>query len=360
MAIVALAACVCKIASRPRCTARNSVAGYLTHFVQHGQNTPMNNFLLLVFAALTLAASATQAQSIKWPEKPVRLIVPLAPGGSVDTVARIIATRLTEKFGEQFVVDNRPGAGATVGIALAVRANPDGYTILMMSSAFASNAALYKLPYDPVKDITPIGLIAAGPMFLAVHPSVKAGTLKEFIALARAKPGALNYGSGGTGSSTHLATELFGQMTNTQLVHIPYKGIGAAMADLLGGQIQFYIAPGAGLLPHASTNKLRLLGVTGEQRSRDMPDLPAITELVPGYAAEFWYGLGVPAGTPKEIIGMLNQELARILKQPEVIKRLRSFDLDPAHSTPEEFSRRIRREITMWSEVVKTAAIRVE
>lgn len=320
----------------------------------------MNVFLILTLVVVALTASFAQAQPVKWPEKPVRLIVPLAPGGSVDTVARIIATRLSEKFGEQFVVDNRPGAGATVGIALAVRANPDGYTMLMMSSAFASNAALYKLSYDPVKDITPIGLIAAGPMFLAVHPSVKAVTLKEFIALARAKPGALNYGSGGTGSSTHLATELFRQRTNTQLVHVPYKGIGAAMADLLGGQIQFYIAPGAGLLPHTSTNKLRLLAVTGEQRSRDMPDVPAISELVPGYNAEFWYGLGVPAGTPKAVIGMVNQELARILKQADVLKRLRTFDLDPTHATPEEFSRRISHEIAMWTKVVKAAGIKLE
>ena len=320
----------------------------------------MQKYLAWVLGIFAVATSAVQAQAIKWPEKPVRMIVPLSPGGSVDTVARMVAARLSEKFGEQFVVDNRPGAGATVGIALVARANPDGYTLLMMSSAFASNAALYKLPYDPIKDITPIGLIASGPMFLAVHPSVKAGTLKEFVALARAKPGSLNYGSGGTGSSTHLATELFQQMTNTQLVHVSYKGIGAAMADLLGGQIQFYIAPGAGLLPHIATNKLRLLAVTGEQRSRDMPEVPAIAELVPGYTAEFWYGLGVAAGTPKEIIGMLNQELARILKQADFLKRLRTFDLEPAHSTAEEFSRRITREIARWSKVIKAANIRAE
>ncbi len=320
----------------------------------------MHKYLALVLGMLAVATSAVQAQAIKWPEKPVRMIVPLSPGGSVDTVARMVAARLTEKFGEQFVVDNRPGAGATVGIGLVARANPDGYTLLMMSSAFASNAALYKLPYDPIKDITPIGLIASGPMFLAVHPSVKAGTLKEFVALARAKPGSLNYGSGGTGSSTHLATELFRQMTNTQLVHVPYKGIGAAMADLLGGQIQFYIAPGAGLLPHIATNKLRLLAVTGEQRSRDLPEVPAIAELVPGYTAEFWYGLGVAAGTPKEIIGTLNQELARILKQADFLKRLRTFDLEPAPSTSAEFSRRIIREIAMWSKVTKAANIRAE
>jgi tripartite-type tricarboxylate transporter receptor subunit TctC len=193
----------------------------------------------LLSLALAAGMAGAQAQTEKWPRKPVRIIVPLAPGGSVDIVARMIAARLTEKFGEQFVVDNRPGAGATVGIALAARANPDGHTILMMSSAFTSNTALYKLPYDPVRDIAPVSLIAAGPMFVAVHPAVKAASFKEFIELARAKPGSLNYGSGGTGSSTHLATELLRQMTQTSFVHVPYKGIGPAVADLIGGQIQF-------------------------------------------------------------------------------------------------------------------------
>ncbi len=311
-----------------------------------------------VMTAVT--ARAQPAQPLPWPEKPVRIIVPLAPGGSVDIVARMISARLTEKFGEQFIVDNRPGAGATLGIAIAARANPDGHTLLMMSSAFAASAALYKLPYDPVRDIAPIALMADGPMFLAVHPSVKAAGMKEFIEFARAKPGALNYGSGGAGSATHLATELLRQMTHTQLVHVPYKGIGAAIADLLGGQIQFYIAPGAGLLPHVSTGKLRLLAVTGEQRSRDMPEVPAITEVVPGYSADFWYGLGAPAGTPRRIIMALNQETARILKQPDVQKRLRTYDLDAAHSTPEAFARRIASDIAKWTKVVKTGGIRLD
>jgi tripartite-type tricarboxylate transporter receptor subunit TctC len=333
----------------------------LTRFTRPAQDRLMNRTrVLALLLTVFCMASATKLRAAQWPVKPVRLIVPLAPGGSVDTVARLVAARLSDKFGQQFVVDNRPGAGATVGITLVARANPDGYTLLMMSSAFAANPALYKLPYDPVKDIAPVGLMAAGPMFLAVHPAVKAASLKEFIALARASPGALNYGSGGTGSATHLATELFRQMTHTSLVHVPYKGIGAAIADLLGGQIQFYIAPGAGLLPYTSTNRLRLLAVTGEQRSRDLPEVPAINELVPGYAADFWYGLGAPSGTPKEIITLLNQELAQILKQPDLLKRLRTFDLEPAHAAPEDFTRRIAREMAMWAKVVKAANIRLE
>ena len=314
---------------------------------------------LLATFAVTFMMVFNTAQAA-WPDKPVRLIVPLAPGGSVDTVARLVAAQLSEKFGQQFVVDNRSGAGATVGIAIVARANPDGYTLLMMSSSFVASPALYKLPYDPVRDIAPIALMAAGPMFLAVHPGVKAGNLKEFIALARARPGSLNYGSAGTGSSTHLATELFRQMANINVVHVPYKGIGPAIIDLLGGQIQFYIAPGAGLLPYTSTGKLRLLAATGEQRSRDLPEVPAVNEVVPGYSAEFWYALGAPAGTPRAIIATLNQEVARVLKQPELQKRLRTFDLEATHSTPEEFARRITREIGMWSQVARNAGISME
>ena len=313
----------------------------------------------LLLLALAAAVPVAYAQTGKWPEKPVRIIVSLSPGGSVDTIARMVATRLSDKFGEQFVVDNRPGAGTMIGTAIAARANPDGYTIIMLSPAFASSAALYKLPYDPIKAIAPIAMVADGPMFLTMHPSVKAANLKEFIELARAKPGTLNYGSGGIGSSTHLATELFRQMTETDLVHVPYKGIGDAITDLLGGQIQFYIAPAAAVFPHVKAGRLRIIAVTGEQRAQVMPELPAISEMVPGYSATFWYGLAAPAGTPKEIISSLNRELARILEQPDVQKRLRGYSLEPAHSTPAGFARTIARDITLWSNVVKTGNIKV-
>ncbi len=204
----------------------------------------------LLFIAFIAALAAAPAQAENWPEKPVRVIVPLAPGGSVDIVARMVAARLYEEFGQQFVVDNRTGAGGTIGAAIVARAAPDGYTVIVVSSGFPASAALYRLPYDSIKDIAPIAMIAAGPLFLTVHPSVKAANLKEFIELARAKPGSLNYGSGGIGSSTHLATELFRQMTKTDITHIPYKGIGAAIADLLSGQIQLYFAPGPAVFPH--------------------------------------------------------------------------------------------------------------
>ena len=309
--------------------------------------------------ALIAVVPLVPAQTGKWPERPVRIIVPLAPAGSVDTIARMVAAKLSDAFRENFVVDNRPGAGTTIGVAITTRAEPDGYTMIMMSPAYASSAALYKLPYDPIKDIAPIVMIAEGPMFLTMNPSVKAANLKEFIGLARAKPGTLNYGSAGIGSSTHLATELLRQMSKTDMVHVPYKGIGIALADLISGQIQFYIAPAAAVFPHIKTGRLRAIAVTGEQRWPVMPDLPAITEVVPGYSAGFWYGLGAPAGTPKKIISAVNQELARIIKQPDVLKRLRGYALEPAHSTPEGFARQISRDIAMWSKVVKTGNIKV-
>jgi len=310
-------------------------------------------------ASLLLPALQVHAQGA-WPQRPVRLVVPLAPGGSVDIVARMIAARLTEEFGQQFIVDNRGGAGATIGTAIVARSEPDGYTILMMSGAFAASAALYKLPYDPVKNFAPIALMAVGPLFLSTHPTVKADSLGALIELARAKPGSLRYGSGGVGSSTHLATEYLLQMTSTQMTHVPYKGIGAAIQDLLSGQIQLYLSPGAAVFPHIQAGRLRLLAQTSEKRLASRPDLPAVAELVPGYSASFPYSMGAPAGTPREIVMRLNDALGRILKQQEIVERLRSFGLEPAHSTPEALRDAVVREIAMWTKVVAVGRIKVE
>lgn len=318
----------------------------------------------IIFSLALMGCMAAQAQSLKvpqtWPQKPVRIIVPLAAGGSVDIIARMLATRLSERLGQQFVVDNRPGAGSTLGVAIAARANPDGYTWLMMSPAFAGSAVLYKLPYDPVTDIVPVAMVAAGSMFLSVHPSMKAHNMNEFLGLAHAQPGKLKYGSGGIGSSTHLATELLRQMTKTDMVHVPYKGIGAAMVDLLAGQIQFYIAPGAALMPHVTTGKLRLLAITTRERSPEFADLPAIHETVPGYQASFWYGVGAPRGTPHTVVDRLSQEIAAIIKYPDIQKRLQGDDLKPAHVASEAFAKIIRGDIEQYARVVKTAGIKVE
>lgn len=314
----------------------------------------------LLLLALAAALSVAQAQTGKWPDKAVRVVVPFAPGGATDVVARIMAPRLSEEFGQQFVVDNRAGAGGAIGSELVVRANPDGYTIMVGASSYASNAALYKLTYDPITGIAPVTLITTGPFIVGIHPSVKAANLKEFIELARAKPGSLTFGSSGTGGVPHLATEHFRQMTNTNMIHIPYKGDAPAIIDLLGGQIQFFFGGPLVLAPHIHAGKLRGLAVTSEKRSRVMPDLPAVSEQVPGYAATTWFGMWAPLGMPKEIVSQLNQAIERILKKPEVQERLRGDGMEAAHNTPEEFSRFIATDIAKWTKVVKAGNIKVD
>jgi len=310
--------------------------------------------------ALSAALPAALAQTTKWPERPVRIVVPVPPGGSTDRAARMLAARLAAEFGQQFVVDNRPGASGMIGAEIVARASPDGYTVAVVPATFAINAVLYKLPYDPVTGIAPISRIIAGPLVLTVQPSVRAVTLKEFVELARAKPGALTFGSSGAGSNLHLAGELFKQMAKLQMIHVPYKGEGPALVDLLGGQIQLMF-PGAGtVLPHIKSGKLRGLAVTSEQRSPAMPDLPAISENFPGYAAGFWNGIWAPVGTPRDVVLKLNQAVARFLKQSDAQEWLRSEGGEPAHSTPEEFAGVIASEIATWSKVVKAGNIKVE
>ncbi len=313
--------------------------------------------LLLVALAGALPA---RAQTEKWPDRPVRVIVAYAPGGATDIVARIVAARLTKELGQQFVVDNRGGGGGTIGTALAASATPDGHTALVMGTGYAANVALYKLPFDPIKGFAPVSIIATAPLILAMNPSVKAANLKEFIDLARAKPGSLNYGSAGTGSFGHLCAELFRQLTRTEMVHVPYKGDGPAIIDLVAGQVQFLFASGPALIPHFKSGKLRGLGVTTEQRAPALPELPAISEVVPGYSVRTWFGMWTPAGTPKEIVARLNQALERILTQPDMQERLRADGLEPAPSTPEVFEREIVRDIEKWSKVVKAGNIKIE
>jgi tripartite-type tricarboxylate transporter receptor subunit TctC len=320
-----------------------------------------SRFALFAFAlALTAALPSAHAQSGKWPDKTVRMIAPLAPGGGTDIIARLFAARLTAEFGQQFIVDNRSGAGGTIGAEIAARANPDGYTIITVPASYAANAALYKLPYDPVKGIAPVSMMTTGPLILTVHPSVPATSLKEFIALARARPNALNFGSSGSGSFSHLTAELFRQMSKTQMVHVPYKSAGPALTDLLGGQIQMFFGSGPSTGGHIRAGRLRGLGVTTSKRSSALPDLPSIGEVLPGYESDFWFGMWAPAGTPKAIITRLNQAIVRILKQPEVLERLKTDSLEPVGSSPEEFARAIGRDIAKWSKVVKAGNIKVD
>lgn len=315
---------------------------------------------LLLMLALSAVLPAVHAQTAKWPERPVRIVVPVPPGGSTDRAARMLAVRLAAEFDQQFVVDNRPGASGMIGAEAVARASPDGYMLAVVPATFAINAVLYKLPYDPVTGIAPISRIIAGPLVLTLHPSVRAGTLKEFIELARAKPGALTFGSSGAGSNLHLAGELLKQMAKLEIVHVPYKGEGPALVDLLGGQLQFMFSGAGTVLPHIKAGKLRGLAVTSEQRSPLMADLPAISEMFTGYAASFWSGVWAPAGTPRDVVLKLNQAIARFLKQSDTQEWLRSEGGEPAHSTPEEFAQVIASEISTWSKVVQTGNIKAD
>jgi tripartite-type tricarboxylate transporter receptor subunit TctC len=309
--------------------------------------------LAVAFAAL---APLAHAQPAAWPVKPVRIIVPFTPGGTTDRIARLFAARVSKEFGQQFIVDNRAGASGTIGSEIAARAAPDGYTLAVVPSSFAINAVLYKLPYHPVRGIEPVGMIVTGPLILTVHASVPAATLKDFISLARARPGALRYGSTGAGTNIHLAGALFQQMTGTDMVHVPYKGQGPAVIDLLAGEIQLMFSGPGTMLPHIRAGKLRGLAVTTARRTPVLPDLPAIAELLPGYSADFWTALWAPKGTPREIVLRLNREIARFLEQPDV-KRLQGEGIEPAHTTPEGLARLIQREIATWEKVVKAANI---
>ena len=320
----------------------------------------MKTTLLTLSLMLAASVQGAYAQNSRWPDKPVRAIVPFAPGGATDVVARIVAPKLAEEFGQSFVIDNRAGAGGSIGVEMVVRANPDGYTILIGASSYTSNAALYKLPYDPIKGFSPVTLITRGPFVVSVHPSVKAASAKELIELARAKPNSLTFGSSGTGSVPHLATDLFRQMAKIQMTHAPYKGDAPAITDLLGGHIQIYFGGLLVLSPHISAGKLRGLAVTTEQRSAAMPDLPAVNELLPGYSATTWFGMWVPLGTPKEIVSRLNQSVGRILKLPDVQERLRANGMEAGHNTPEAFNRFIAEEIAKYTRVVKDGNIKVE
>ena len=309
-----------------------------------------------LFAA-TISSAA--AQTSKWPEKPVRVVVPFAAGGSTDIIARVLAARLTQEFGQQFVIDNRGGAGGSTGAEIVVRANPDGYTLIIVATSYATNAALYKLQYDPVKAITPVGLLHSGPFLLAVNNGVSAASVKDFIELMRAKPSAFNFGSSGIGGATHLATELFKQMTNTQATHVPYKGDAPAISDLIGGQVQFIMSSVPALIQHVKGGKVRALAVTTAQRWPELSDLPAVAETVPGYEHTSWNGMWGPAGMPKEIVNRLNVTLERLLKLPDVQERLKADGRAPAHTSPEEFARIIARDIAKWSKVVKAGNIKV-
>jgi tripartite-type tricarboxylate transporter receptor subunit TctC len=302
---------------------------------------------------VTLPAAAQD-----YPKRPIELVVPFVAGGTTDNVARLMAQRFSESWGQTVVVNNRAGGGSTIGTNAVAKAPPDGHTLLVTTIGFAINAGLQKLPYDPIGDFTPIAELASLPLVLVVHASVPATNLQEFIALAKSKPGGWDYASSGTGTSPHLAAEMFKSMAGIELVHVPFKGNAEAMNSLMGGHVKIYFALVPAVLQHIKTGALRAIAVTTEERLPYLPDVPTIAELgFPGYEISSWQGVFAPAGTPKDVVGKINGELVRMLNVPEIRRRILQEGADPVGSTPDAFATRVKNEITKWTKVIKTSGI---
>lgn len=318
--------------------------------------------ILLAFWAVFAVTTATVVLAADaYPSKPIRLIIPFPPGGSNDIVGRLIATKLSERLGKQVVVDNRGGAGGVLGTEMASKADPDGYTLLIASAAFAFNPALYKLPFDPVKSFTPVAKLGSGPNSLTVHPSVPANTVKELLALLKAKPGQMICGAAGIGSFQHMGTELFKMLTKTDFKIVQFKGGGPAMVDQLGGHSQFSFGSLIQTIPHVQSGKFRLLGIGGAKRLKVLPNVPTIAEAgVPGYEATNWWGIMAPAGTPAPVIDRLNKELKTLLDSDDVQKLFEKEGAEADYVASAEFGPFIEREIVKWDKVVKEANIKVK
>ena len=315
-----------------------------------------------ILAAL-LCASSTCSAADTYPNKPVRWVVPFPPGGGTDLISRTIATKLNEVWGVQVIADNRPGGGGTLGLGIAAKMPADGYTIVLgQASNVAVAPGLYaKLAYDPVKDLQPITNVIAAPLVIVSHPSFPAKNAKELIAYARAKPGAVTFGSPGNGTIGHLSMELLKTSAKINMLHIPYKGATLAITELIGGQIVLYASSMPPALPLINAGKLKALGVTTAKRLAPLPNVPTIAESgVPGYEAVNWYGVFVPAGTPKEIVAKLHDDIVRVLRQPDVKERFAGEGGDIIADTPEQFGVFIRKEIPKWTKVIKDAAVKVD
>jgi tripartite-type tricarboxylate transporter receptor subunit TctC len=309
-----------------------------------------------VLASALMATWPAAAQD--YPKKQIELVVPFVAGGTTDNIARLMAQRFSESWGQTVVVNNRAGGGSTIGTNAVAKASPDGHTLLVTTIGFAINAGLQKLPYDPIGDFTPITELASLPLVLVVHPSVPATSLDEFIALAKSKAGGWDYASSGTGTSPHLAAEMFKSMAGIELVHVPFKGNAEAMNSLMGGHVKIYFALVPAVLQHIKAGTLRAIAVTTEERLPYLPDVPTIAELgFPGYEISSWQGVFAPAGTPKDVVAKINGELVRMLKVPEVHRRISEEGADPVGSTPDAFANRVKNEITKWTKVIKTSGI---
>jgi tripartite-type tricarboxylate transporter receptor subunit TctC len=318
---------------------------------------------LLCLISVVGVAPMAYAQTQGYPSRPIRLICPFPPGGTTDLVARLVAQKLTEAWGQQVVVDNRGGAGGVIGTEMVAKSLPDGYTVLLGSiTTHAVNPALYKkLNFDPVKDFAPVSLVVSSPQLLAVHPSVPVKSAQELIALAKAKPGQLNYASAGSGTSPHLTFELFKSVAGINVTHVPYKGTGPAITELVGGQVQMMITGVVALMPHVKSGKLRALAVTSQKRVASLPNLPTIAESgLNNFDVSSWFGVFLPAGSPKDLVSRMNSEIRKMLEIPEVRQRLIDLGADPASNSPQEFAAYVKSEMARWGAVVRETGARVD
>ncbi|MGZ5666946.1 MAG: tripartite tricarboxylate transporter substrate binding protein [Burkholderiales bacterium] len=312
--------------------------------------------------ASSIAAAAQQSSTADtYPDKPIRMIVPFAPGGGLDLTARLIGQKLTEKWGQNFVVDTRPGAATIVGTEIASRALPDGYTILMITTTFAINPSLYKkLPYDPLRDFTPVTQLNTQPNVVVVSPTFPASSIKELIALAKTKRGELTFASPGAGSAPHLSGELFQRMAGLQLIHVPYKGIPPAVTDVVGGRVTMLFTTTISAAPHIKSGKLKALALTSAKRLSSMPEVPTIGETVRGYQAEAFQGVVMPAGVPRAIVEKLASEMAAIVKSREIGERFEADGAIAIGSSPQQFAAFLKGEMAKWNRVIKEANIQLE
>jgi tripartite-type tricarboxylate transporter receptor subunit TctC len=318
-------------------------------------------FMLLTSFIMALASPVAAAQPDRYPDKPIRIVVPFTPGGSNDLVGRVLAQKFTESWGQPVVIDNRPGGGSTIGIEMVVRAAPDGYTLLVTSGGIAINVSLYRLPFNPVKDLAPVALLAQMPYLLAVNPSLPAKSTLELINLAKAQPGKLAYASSGAGTSSHLTMEMFQSLAKIDMLHIPYKGGGPAVNALISGEVQVIFNVITGTLQQVQAGKLRALGVSSAKRVDVAPELPTIAESgLPGFEVIAWYNMFAPAGTPRGIVNRLNAEVNRRLGQPQVRERFLSLGVVPLTGTPEDLSRYLKFEVDRWAKLIREAGIRLE
>ena len=312
---------------------------------------------VLGLSVSTLLSGAAIAQ--KYPARPVRIVVGFAPGGATDISARAIAQKLTDKMGGSFIVDNRPGAAGNIAGDIVAKSAPDGYTILMANATIAIPSLYAKLPFDVTKDLTPLSLIALGPSVLAVHPSLPVKDVKGLIALAKAKPNALSFGSGGVGNSTHLVMELFAHMAGVKMVHVPYKGGAPSVVGLVIGEVQVLFTSVPSALTQIHASKMRALGVSVSKRSKALPDVPTIAEAgLPGYYAASWYGLLLPAGVPQDIVNVLAKEIEIIMREPDIQEKMLKQGFEPVGGSAEEFTKFIREEMPRWAQIVKIAGIK--